>query len=171
MIIYEGDLYKETEIISKHVSESKENKNYPIDLLMCVPPKFSKLQEALVFNQIKFWDGTDDILRSEPCFDREAIRIVQYDSCRGLEGWTTFNFELDTFWEYKFNIEKNNFHNSENFQSPEEQAYEMTAKWILIPLTRSMDTIIINLTKKDSQIKTILKQLNDKHDFIHWNKI
>ena len=47
----------------------------------------------------------------------------------------------------------------------------MTAKWILIPLTRSMDTIIINLTKKDSQIKTILKQLNDKHDFIHWNKI
>ena len=53
-------------------------------------------------NQIKFWDGTDDMLRSEPCFDREAIRIVQYDSCRGLEGWTVFNYEMDEFWDYKF---------------------------------------------------------------------
>lgn len=171
VIVYEGDLYKKTDIISEHISEAKENKNYPLDLLMCVPPKFSKLQESLAFNQIKYWDGTDDILRSEPCFDRESIRIVQYDSCRGLEGWTTFNFELDTFWDYKFNLEKNNFKDFENFQTPEEQAYEMTAKWILIPLTRSMDTIVINLTEKDSQIKTFLKQLKDEYDFIHWNKI
>ena len=171
VIIFEGDLYNKEGLILEYIKKAKEVGNYPLDLLICVPPNFSKLQKYFLKNQIKFWDGTDDMLRSEPCFDREAIRIVQYDSCRGLEGWTTFNFELDTFWDYKFNLEKNNFKDFENFQTPEEQAYEMTAKWILIPLTRSMDTIVINLTEKDSQIKTFLKQLKDEYDFIHWNKI
>ena len=37
-----------------------------------------------------------------------------------------------------------------DFMTPDEIAKEMTSKWMLIPLTRSMDTIIINLTNRDS---------------------
>ena len=170
VIIYEGDLYNQENLITDAINKAKTDNNYPVDLLVCVPPKFNKLQHFLKEKKMKFWDGTNDIVRSEPCFDRETIRIVQYDSCRGLEGWTTFNFELDTFWNYKHKVELQNAQSlsSNDFMTPDEIAKEMTSKWMLIPLTRSMDTIIINLTNRDSFLKTSLKEICKEHDFVTW---
>ena len=87
-----------------------------------------------------------------------------------MEGWTTFNFELDTFWNYKNKVELQNAQSlsSNDFMTPDEIAKEMTSKWMLIPLTRSMDTIIINLTNRDSFLKTSLKEICKEHDFVTW---
>jgi hypothetical protein len=47
----------------------------------------------------KVWDGTARDVREVYPTDREELRFVQYDSCRGLEGWSVVNYDLDQLWD------------------------------------------------------------------------
>ena len=100
------------------------------------------------------------------------MRIVQYDSCRGLEGWAVINYEMDEFWDYKFRSFSNqNIQSDDLYISKEELIKLMAAKWMLIPLTRAIDTIVINVSTKESYFKSELKKLSSELDFIEWELI
>ena len=99
-----------TEIYEEVCDDAAKLGNYPIDLLACVPPSLvlgrasrnTLVARARPCSQgKKVWDASSVDVREHFPTDRDALRIVQYDSCRGLEGWAVINYGFDDFWEYK----------------------------------------------------------------------
>jgi hypothetical protein len=105
--------------------------------------------------------------------DRDALRIVQYDSCRGLEGWTVINYAFDEFWEYKYRQRLAAPQEVGSlFDKPEELAAAFASRWAMIPLTRAMDTLVINVTQKQNHIKRALFEVQLRRaDFVQWIKL
>ena len=50
---------------------------------------------ALIEAGFSLWDACDDRVRDTVPSEPGQWRIVQYDSCRGLEGWVTVAYGLD----------------------------------------------------------------------------
>ena len=105
--------------------------------------------------------------------DRDALRIVQYDSCRGLEGWTVINYGYDDFWDQKFHQclysprEPGGL-----FDTAEERAAAFASRWAMIPLTRAMDTLVINISARPNLINEALAKVHSQRtDFVKWMKL
>jgi hypothetical protein len=102
--------------------------------------------------------------------DPNQFRVLQYDSCRGLEGWTVVCLHFDEFINYK----KETFIDEEepgqiSFESPEEKRKIFAHRWAMIPLTRAIDTIIITINDPESEYAQILRDISLKHpDYIEF---
>lgn len=179
VIIFEGDLAAEPARVAGLVEEARKLGNFPVDLLACVPPQSvirtssgmgSAGAEAIVLGGGKVWDGTARDVREHYPTDREELRFVQYDSCRGLEGWTTINYDLDQFWDYKARqwLSEDHAHDS-LMESREEAAERHAARWIMIPLTRAIDTLVINLGSAPGPLRSVFRQVaENRPDFVEW---
>lgn len=127
------------------------------------------LIEKFEENGIKIWDGTNKDLRNEYPIDLIEHRVLQYDSCRGLEGWTVVCLELDEFINYKFEtFENENIVYDNILETEEERRDKFVNLWSLIPLTRAIDTLIITIKNKDSLLAKRLFEIYEKNDFIQW---
>ena len=182
VIIVEGDIAKRTTLLDKFFVEAAELGNYPVDLLACVPPSLVVHDECETYsipgNEIlknggKVWDATSIDVREYYPTDRDALRIVQYESCRGLEGWAVFNFAFDKFYEHKYNQWMSSPQDLGGlFDTKEELAAKFAAQWLMIPLTRAMDTLVINVSSEPSIVKQALKKVyEERSDFVEWIKI
>ena len=182
--IYEGDLkHNMAEFYDRIAAEAKSDKNEIVDLLTCVPPNLvdhkktppSSPGRKLLETGKDIWDATSvhDGTRSSYPTNLDQFRIVQYDSCRGLEGWTTINFGLDDFFAYKYRSAQKTYMDSPNkLLSKNEYANRAAALWLMIPLTRAMDTLVININGRECQVKTALKNIAEKFpDFIEWHVV
>ncbi len=179
VIVFEGDLAAEPARVAELVEEARKLGNFPVDLLACVPPQSvirtssgmgSAGAEAIVLGGGKVWDGTARDVREHYPTDREELRFVQYDSCRGLEGWTSINYDLDQFWDYKARqwLSEHHAHDS-LMESREEAAERHAARWIMIPLTRAIDTLVINLGSAPGPLRSVFRQVAEKRpDFVEW---
>jgi AAA domain len=94
VLVIEGDLARQTEIYKQVCTDAAKLGNYPVDLLACVPPSLvlhenhetsSLPGRTLTASGLKVWDASSIDVREHFPTDRDALRIVQYDSCRGLE--------------------------------------------------------------------------------------
>jgi hypothetical protein len=170
IIIVEGDYFKHSELHEELVRETFAAGNYPIDMLICVPPSSVEHDSAgdnsnsfagrtLVNRGSEVWDGVSVEVRDSYPTSINQLRIVQYDSCRGLEGWTVINLGLDEFYEHKRRI----WHipNSSEpgvLRDDPAQAHRYAARWLMIPLTRAIDTLVIQIDSTSSPIGTALKK-------------
>ncbi|MGV2113736.1 RNA helicase [Agrobacterium salinitolerans] len=179
VIIIEGDLYNRPQILHDLASEALVLGNHPVDMLACVPPSMvratsedglCRAAEHYVKSGGRVWDGTARDVREFFASHRDELRFVQYDSCRGLEAWTSINFGLDQLWDYKFNQMISSGRQTDDLlTSPEENAAAHAARWIMIPLTRAMDTIVVNVGAAPSLLKSALMVVHDKRrDFVQW---
>jgi hypothetical protein len=77
--------------------------NKPIDALFCmtgaVGARSARFPEELASWGFKVWDGTTSEGREYFPTDVEQHRIVKYESCRGLEGWTVVCLDFDQFFD------------------------------------------------------------------------
>ena len=153
--------------------------NYPVDLLACVPPQLVKhdADEAcsvpgrkLIQSGKAVWDASAVDVRSHFPTDRDALRIVQYDSCRDREGWTEINYALDQFWTYKYEQWLASPQELGGlFDTSEERAAAFASRWGMIPLTRAMDTLVINISTQPGAVLDALKSVRDgREDFVDW---
>ena len=167
---YNSNIHKEL------VEDCKKNKGECYDILILVPPTmvkydengshFANLEKYKEAN-INVFDGTNPKNRSKyPTTD--ICRLYQYQSCRGLEGWSVVCSKFDQAIQYKL----------DNYQSPENELgldkeknkYKSIMLWALMPLTRPIDTLVITLSNPDSEVGKILKCLaTDYSDFVEWN--
>lgn len=108
---------------------------------------------------VKVWDGVIRKNRTEYPTDVDEHRVVTYESARGLEGWVVVSLALDSFVEYK---EKNPYiadvdgvspsgQLAFGLQSPQERIRNLVHEWVLIALTRAIDTIVITLSNPSSE--------------------
>ena len=174
VIVFEGDYSKEFH--NGLVKQNKEDKNENIDMLFCVPPKYgitdtghSMLADTLEEWGHSVWDGVGEDVRKEKYPDIDQFRIVQYDSCRGLEGWICVNIAFDNFYEHKFNVYKTPKDGTQYFKSLEDRRKESISRLLLIPLTRAIDTLVLHIENPNSYISKILKEIhNNNPEYIEW---
>lgn len=182
VLIVEGDLVNHTEIYEQIRAEAIALGNYPVDLLACVPPSlvrhenqnaFSLPGRTLAASGVNIWDACSVDVREHFPTSRDALRIVQYDSCRGLEGWSVINYGFDEFWNYKRMQWLSTPQDAEDlFETPEERAAIFASRWAMIPLTRAMDTLVINISTQSGIIRNALLDVRAKRsDYVEWIKL
>lgn len=147
-----------------------EGENY--DILMLVPPslvddKGFKLLDAFKNFGVFLFDGTNKD-RDEYSIDDRECRVYQYDSCRGLEGWTTICLCFDELIQYKKDTYIDDPETSFGL-TPEARRHDYAYLWSLMPLSRPINTLVIHLKDKDSEVGKLLKQMsNDMNDIVKW---
>ena len=175
----------------REYNRCKEDGNQAYEMLFLVPPssvakdrnpmtgaeiRYSKLAQSLKNadeqRPIAFWDGTANYEnRTEYPADVNQHRLLYYESCRGLEGWTVVCTELDELIKLKekwFNEDQKD-QQSLALMSAQEQRHQFAYLWSLIPLTRAIDTLIITVKDKTSPLCSILRDLAKEHkDFVEW---
>lgn len=158
------------------INQTRQAGNEPVDMLFCVPPSMIKQPSSekepvhsIIGQQFedwgwKAWDGAAYAIRGTYPTDNNELRVVQYDSCRGLEGWTTVLLALDDFYRYKLNQLTVSAGSGDN---PKIQA----ARWLMIPLTRAMDTLVIHITEQASPVRDALEAISAQFtDVVEWHK-
>jgi hypothetical protein len=163
----------------------------PVDALVCLPQTaatpnanylnlFEKVQDV---NSADYWRGYDWETRKNREYPtrQTALRAVLYQSCRGMEGWTALCMGLDLFYDYvttKPDIDVEALRDKvkanqgllfteavfEEKLAAERRAYALN--WLMIPLTRSMDHMVIHLTDADSALGHVLQGID--RDKISW---
>lgn len=147
-------------LIERALSEG----NSKVDFLHCVAPtsvqlrgnsRVSALGQTLLAEGHDIWDGVDPLVRKDFPRSVDQFRIVQYESCRGLEGWITVLDELDVFWERKRqeHLVAGKF---PPMSDPEVQAKQEAWRWVMIALTRPIDTLVVTIRDEDSDCSKVL---------------
>ena len=101
--------------------------------------------------------------------DPEEIRVLQYESSRGLEGWSVCCLDFDRFLEIKEKqaVTKATV-NELLLESVEDTRKKYVNNWAMIPLTRAIDTLIITLNDKDSIYSRKILRLSEMYpDYIN----
>jgi hypothetical protein len=179
VIVVEGDLAADPSLLLQLTAAARELGNYPVDLLACVPPALVRAEmndqlcapaRTYVAAGGSVWDATSRDVREHFPVHRDQLRFVQYDSCRGLEGWTTINYALDQLWVYKFRQWFAEQHKVDDlYQTSEEAAKLHASRWVMIPLTRAIDTLVINVGHEPSLLKKALQAAHGKRrDYVDW---
>jgi hypothetical protein len=179
VIVVEGDLASNPSLIEQLCAEARALGNHPIDMLACVPASMVDTSgphqmclPAAHYVRVggAVWDGTSRDVREHFPTHRDQLRFVQYASCRGLEGWTTINYDLDALWEAKRRQWLAEEHAVDDLcQTPAELAEMHASRWVMIPLTRAIDTLVINVGPRQSFLKeALLKASASRGDFVQW---
>ena len=147
--------------------------NEAYDMLFITPPSLVndkdgyrcfKLLGEFERNNILLWDGTNDDNRLEFSVDMSESRIVQYESSRGLEGWTVCCLNYDEFMQIKERqFDPNTEGNALFLQSAEETKKKYLLNWALLPMTRAIDTLIITLKDDNNTYSESLLRLAEQH--------
>jgi hypothetical protein len=184
VVVIIGDLSLVEPFIAKEIEEAKRSDVQPIDNLVCAPPvqtygrygdgitdsvggNKESIAKSAVAEQLeawghKVWDGiSKDVRRSYPT-DLEQIRLVQYDSCRGLEGWVVFCLSLDQLYDYKVQTFDHKKVEGDLYITPEEAAQNFAKSWLMIPMTRAMDVLVIHVSGSDHVVTDVLRTVKTK---------
>lgn len=162
---YNFDLHKQ--ILNDCIADN----NTPYDMLLLTPPQ---LVDRSSTNQIRFryfdeylrqgikvYDGTNNTNRSQYPTNLELCRLFQYDSCRGLEGWTAVCLNFDQLFQYKLESYVDIPNDELALETTQERANRYVTLWALMPLTRAIDTLVITLSDSNSEIGKRLKEISD----------
>jgi hypothetical protein len=158
--------YSEMEALQRDVLASAiKAGNMPVDLLHCVPPsevrasgdqRSSALAGAFRQNGWKAWDAVDEDTRRTFPRSSDVLRVVQYESCRGLEGWITVLDGLDESWELAL---RRTAGGRSSGKLPVEAAEAAAWLWVMIPLTRPIDTLVITLRDRHGRLGQVIEGL------------
>lgn len=150
--------------------------NIPYDMLFLAPASMVEKDDVKRFaykrsfedNGFFLWDGTDDETRKSFSATGNEERLLQYDSARGLEAWTVVCLNFDDFIEEKLALYCDDEKDGGLFlESAEDRRLNYIVNWILIPLTRAIDTIVITLSSKSSPTAETLRKLaKENPDYI-----
>lgn len=165
-------------LLKEEIDKMKELGNVEYDFLCIVPHTLVnkdgrmsfKLTDKFEKKDIFCWDGTNEDIRGNVPLTSDEIRVIQYDSARGLEGWTVCCLGFDTFISEKIQLFRpSTVANTLLLESEEDQLHKYILNWVLIPLTRAIDTLIIVLDNPQSKVALNLKAIAEKYpDYVTW---
>ena len=173
IISNQDDFYQ---IVKEELKSTIEIGNIAYDMLFLVPHKLVDntkeksfvLTDKFEENGIFLWDGTNESVRESFSVQSDEVRILQYDSARGLEGWCVCCMSLDQMVEEK----RREYEGKSNpllLQSEEDSIKMHIENWLMIALTRAIDTLIITLDNPMSKEGKVLKDLAGEYsDYITW---
>ncbi|WP_309085784.1 DNA/RNA helicase [Chelativorans sp.] len=170
VIVANGDYARLHDVQHEILREAIRAGNMPLDLLHCVPPdaisidggvRLSQLARAFAANSWETWDAVDEATRRSFPRSTASLRIVQYESCRGLEGWATILDGLDEFWSLKHASARSDpTASSGSLMDLDAHAKAVAWRWCMIPLTRPIDTLVITLRNKSSDLARVVRTVS-----------
>jgi hypothetical protein len=143
--------------------DCQQDGNRGYEMLFMVPPRmasginghgFQRKQEFETWG-MRLWDGTQRDNRREFPTDPLEHRVVQYESCRGLEAWIAVCLGIDEI----FALKRENWQRHQDSTSLEDEEISrcrFAYQWCMIPLTRAIDTTVITLTDLDSEFSRMI---------------
>lgn len=162
----------------KLVRDLRADGNAPVDMLFCVPPSEVRREYEATTTNIatllsrwgeECWDGANPSTRIDFARSSEQFRIIQYASCRGLEGWTVVLEGFDDFLEFiaarkrSIGLEKAEV---DGLVDLETASYREAWRWGMIALTRPIDTLVIQLKDPANRFaKQVLEIAKTFEDF------
>lgn len=153
--------------------------NSYIDILFCISSDWAYINKTTGLSNISnlldsinlsCWDGTRADIRRDFPRDTSHARVVHFESCRGLEGWTVFCLGLGVFLNKQLHITKNtSLDVASGLSSPEELARLALARWALMATTRAIDTLVIQDIESCPMFFKALTNINLRYpDIISW---
>ncbi len=120
-------------------------------------------------NDFMFWDGTKMDKSNLQVPTSNETRLIYYESCRGLEAWSVVCFSFDDFFKNKLNDsdaerfliddkEKSNLMQDLFNVSNENRKKMYAATWILMAMTRTIDTLYIQISDKNSEFGKVVTE-------------
>lgn len=158
VVVLDGDYFAYREWHEAFRAQNAADGNSNVDMLFCVPPDTVLKDGASVAGDTlqrwgyDVWDGTSALVRDGYPVSVDQFRVVQYESCRGLEGWTVVCCGLDRFYDLKFEAPVHAEEMSAELGGRERFAF----RWLTIPLTRAISTLVISLRSPSSQLRGAL---------------
>lgn len=179
VIIVQGPWSAHRDLHEELSEQAREAKNEPVDSLFCVPSdsvvtvgdeSHADLAKALEEWGLEVWDGTDGDERHDFPRSTNQHRVVNYHSCRGLEGWNVILERLDKFWAEKLEEKFRkgpSATEADSMMSNEQLASREAWRWVFIALTRPIDTLVITLDDLSSPLaKEILSVADSLGDIV-----
>ena len=111
----------------------------------------------------KVWNGADELERDTFATDTDQIRIVKYESVRGLEGWTVVCLDLDKFFSRQ--MMTGLAADRDALVTAEEAATTYASQWALIPMTRAVDTLVLQIRDESPFSRALLRTQEFCQDF------
>jgi hypothetical protein len=179
VVVVEGDYANAQVTHETIITEARSAGNAPVDLLTCVPPgmvvragegRHAAAADLFAGWGYAVWDGVSEDLRRTYPTSTDQLRIVQYDSCRGLEGWAVINMGIDDFYDYKVAA----------WPKPTETedkalvedlivARRFATRWLMIPCSRAIDTLVLNIRSRTTFFGQVLHEVCGRcGDFVDW---
>jgi hypothetical protein len=181
VVVLEGDPFADFALYQGILSAGRAAGNHPVEMLGCVPPQLverdgggkpvgSLAGRRLSELGVEIWDGVVADTRTGYPLSPDEFRVVQYDSSRGLEGWAVFLWGLDDFFDYK--VSRWHADAPSSASNADHQASLFAARWLMIPLTRAIDTLVIQVGGRPSPLKAALREVADAcQDFVQWRTV
>ena len=142
--------------------------NLPIDFMFCVTGAEGSdslsLSDWLLSWGYKIWDGTSSQERTSFPTDTDQFRVVKYESSRGLEGWTVACLDFELFFNKQLRLGREV--DADLLQSQAEVAHAFASQWALIPITRAVDTLLLQVRGNDALSSAVLSAASAHRDFV-----
>ncbi|MDI9637439.1 AAA family ATPase [Kamptonema cortianum] len=144
--------------------ECQQDGNKGYEMLFMVPPSLASGMKGPGFPRraefeawgARFWDGTVRDNRKEFPTDPLEHRVVQYESCRGLEAWTSICLGLDEIFGLKLQTWERPPEDQMSMEADEDRRVSDAYRWCMMPLTRAIDTTVITLTDANSEFSKLI---------------
>jgi DNA replication protein DnaC len=150
----------------QHLKDCLERKNSAYDLILLVPNKNS-IPNWVKNGSMQFWDGTNSSERKYYPSDINQQRMLYYQSCRGLEGWTVVCHHFDVFLQQVYDTYKPVIKNDElALESEEDRKRSFVKKWMMIPLTRPIMRLVISLKNPENHYSKLLIRESAKLEYV-----
>ncbi len=175
VIILKRDYSEYPSLHNELIDSAIEKGNAPLDFLFCVPSDnvirsenntSSKLGVSLRERGSEIWDGVDEVTRKDFPRSTNQLRVVQYASVRGLEGWTVVLEHADKYWEEMRRIKLDRGLTSNEALALEDiENLSKRDAWtkLLISLTRPIDTLVITIDDVDSEFSRAIFKVAERH--------
>ncbi|MBA4064859.1 MAG: hypothetical protein C0501_14325 [Isosphaera sp.] len=177
VLILEGDYFADPNLHTRLLADNATAGNQPIDMLACVPPAMTFVDSqgekrstpaqrfAAVGQDV--WDGVNPAVRRTYPVSTQSLRVVQYDSCRGLEGWTVLALGFDEFYRYKLSEGANAARPDTPLSDDPAAPARYAGRWLLIALSRTIDTLVLQVSDTPGPLLDALRHLADQFpDFV-----
>lgn len=178
VIVVDGDYFAARELHDRLMLMNEEDGNQPVDTLVCVPPvlvhRVDGVAHSVAAQRLEawghsVWDGVSTEVRDSYATSTRQMRIVQYDSCRGLEGWVVLHLGLDEFYRYKVRSWRPASDEPGDYSDDPASAHRFAARWLMIPLTRAVDTLVVEIGREPSRLREALESVAARcPDFVEW---
>ncbi len=173
VIILQGPIEHRMPLVKHLLADAVASGNAGIDMLFCVPPSgvsrdneghsSSRLAKAMNAAGYTVWDGTSDQFRKDFPRSADTLRLVQYASCRGLEGWTVILDTLEQFWNVARSTASRDYRSKNELADPQHASAVHAWYQCLIPITRAIDTLVIGFSNFDGEVARAVLDAASKH--------
>lgn len=171
--------YESSNNLHQMLMESSLKSNIKnLDWLFLIPPervveKSSPINKFLVDQGFNILNWIEKDSRDNFASSNDDFRILQYESCRGLEGWNLVLDHFDAFLSMKLkSFAGPDFDPDREVMEYEDDIIEHLWNWLSMVLCRGMDTVVIHIDDARSPVGRFLidrcRAMPDVADIYDW---